>query len=140
MMYAPEQKVRVYGQAMGGLIRLEPDPEKCYKYIDFINDYCRLDDDEQPEFEREYPEESAVMSSFSERLRQEGREEGVEEGLEKGRQEGEVMVVRRLLEHRFGPLDEVTRQRLEQASVADLERWADRILDAQSLAEVFESS
>ena len=42
----------------------------------------------------------------------------------------------RLLKHRFGELDEATHQRLEAATVADLERWTDNVLEARSLEEV----
>ncbi|PRB83814.1 Rpn family recombination-promoting nuclease/putative transposase [Pseudomonas sp. MYb185] len=68
---------------------------------------------------------------------QQGLERGLEQGLEQGRKEGEQSVLQRLLTRRFGPLDAVTQQRLQEASSADLERWADNILDARTLDEVF---
>ena len=43
----------------------------------------------------------------------------------------------RLLTRRFGPLDAATERCLQEASSAELERWADNILDAASLDEVF---
>lgn len=57
--------------------------------------------------------------------------------LNEGRQEGELNVLLRLLTRRFGPLDAATEQRLQRASSDELERWADNILDAQTLDEVF---
>jgi Domain of unknown function (DUF4351) len=60
--------------------------------------------------------------------------------LEKGRQEGEMVMLRRLLTQRFGPLSDGVEQRLHTATVQDLERWADRVLDAQHLDEVFRTS
>ena len=57
--------------------------------------------------------------------------------IEKGRQEGEMVMLRRLLTQRFGPLSDGVEQRLYAATVQDLERWADRVLDAQHLEEVF---
>ncbi|WP_206668635.1 DUF4351 domain-containing protein [Pseudomonas saliphila] len=59
------------------------------------------------------------------------------EGIEKGRQEGEASMLIRQLTRRFGPLDEAVLQRLQHAGSDDLERWADNILDAQTLDEVF---
>ncbi|MBS9402911.1 hypothetical protein KG088_04650 [Halomonas sp. TRM85114] len=38
---------------------------------------------------------------------------------------------------RFGPLDADTQRRLQQATTDELERWAENVLDAPSLAEVF---
>ena len=45
----------------------------------------------------------------------------------------------RLLERRFGPLDPAVTERLQKASATELERWADNILDASTLDEVFSS-
>ena len=45
----------------------------------------------------------------------------------------------RFLTKRFGPLDEVTRERLQNAEVGQIEAWSDRVLDAESIEEVFES-
>jgi hypothetical protein len=48
-----------------------------------------------------------------------------------------MMMLRRLLTQRFGPLPNEVEQRLYAATVQDLERWAERVLDAQRLDEVF---
>jgi len=61
----------------------------------------------------------------------------IEKGLQEGRQEGERVLLRRLLTQRFGPLPDGVEQQLHAATVPDLERWADRVLDAQHLDEVF---
>ena len=58
--------------------------------------------------------------------------------LEKGRQEGEMVMLQRLLTQRFGLLSDGVEQRLHAATVKDLERWADRVLEAQHLDEVFD--
>ncbi len=71
------------------------------------------------------------MVGLTERLLNEGRLEG--------RQEGKLDILLRLLTRRFGPLDAATEQRLQKASVDDLERWTDNILDARTLDEVFAS-
>jgi Domain of unknown function (DUF4351) len=62
---------------------------------------------------------------------------GIEKGLQQGIQQGEVIVLRRQLTRRFGPLPEWAEQRLEQASPQDLEGWADRVLEAQRLEDIF---
>lgn len=67
------------------------------------------------------------MAGLTERLLNEGRQEG--------RQEGEQNLLLRLLTRRFGPLDAATEQRVQQASLEELERWADNILDARTRDE-----
>ena len=44
----------------------------------------------------------------------------------------------RQLHARFGELPEVTVARIEAADSADLERWGERVLGAQTLAEVID--
>ncbi len=58
-------------------------------------------------------------------------------GIEKGLQQGEVIMLKRLLTRRFGPLPAWAEQRLEQAHPQDLEGWAERVLEAQRLEDVF---
>ena len=77
------------------------------------------------------------MVGLTERLLNEGLEKGMRQGMQKGRQEGEASLLARQLTRRFGSLDSATEQRLQQASSDDLERWADNILDARTLDEVF---
>ena len=62
---------------------------------------------------------------------------GIEKGRQEGLQQGEALVLRRLLTRRFGPLPPWVEERLHNATVPDLERWADRVLDARRLNEIF---
>ena len=52
-------------------------------------------------------------------------------------QQGQVKVLIDLLTHRFGPLPDEVHQRLEQATAEEIDTWAGRILDADSLEQVF---
>lgn len=54
-----------------------------------------------------------------------------------GKIEGRAEVLLRLLRRRFGDLPTEIAQRVTIATIPDLDRWADRILDARSLDEVF---
>ncbi len=65
------------------------------------------------------------------------RERWLSEGVEQGIEKGERSLLYRQLTRRFGQLDQQTEARLQAATAADLERWADNILDAQTLDEVF---
>jgi hypothetical protein len=60
--------------------------------------------------------------------------------LREGRQEGQTKLLRRQLTRRFGPLQLWAQERLGQASEAELEEWADRVLECRSLKEVFGGS
>lgn len=52
-------------------------------------------------------------------------------------QQGQTVLLIRQLTRRFGPLPEEVNQRLERASAEEVETWADRILEAASLEQVF---
>jgi len=104
MPYPPEHKVAVYAQAVRGLIALESDPEKRLKYLDFIDIYAALEDNERARYQRDYPQEAKTMSRFAERFR--------EEGMQQGMQQGEALVLERLLRLKFGTLPETVQQRI----------------------------
>lgn len=69
--------------------------------------------------------------------RREGRVEGRLEGRLEGKLEGEALVLRRQLHKRFGELPAWVEEKLQHAGSEELELWADSILDAPSLAAVF---
>lgn len=66
-----------------------------------------------------------------------GMQQGLAKGLEKGIVKGEGTILRRQLTRRFGPLPQDILDRLADADAAKLETWADRVIDAASLDEVF---
>ncbi|MCK0506470.1 DUF4351 domain-containing protein [Aromatoleum anaerobium] len=66
-----------------------------------------------------------------------GMQKGMEKGLEQGIVKGEGTILRRLLTRRFGPLPQNVLDRLARADSEQLETWADRVIDAASLDEVF---
>jgi predicted transposase YdaD len=70
-----------------------------------------------------------------------GKQEGLEEGIEKGKQEGilqgEVLMLQNQLRLKFGNLPDSIMQRLQTADSAELLYWSERILSADSLAEIF---
>ena len=65
-------------------------------------------------------------------------QEGHQKGRQEGRQEGEVALLMRLLVKRFGNVSESIESRLTQATIADLELWGDRILEAKTLTDIFD--
>lgn len=127
-----DRRVEVYASAVRGLLDLETDPDRRAKYIDFIDIYADLTDSERRRYRRRHPEESSMMVGFNQQAR--------EEGVRQGRTEGGRAVLERLLRRRFGLLPPPTGARLDGASEADLAAWADNVLDAATLDEVFETS
>jgi hypothetical protein len=76
--------------------------------------------------------------TFAERYGREiGLKEGREEGREEGRQEGLREMLERMLVRRFGPLPDAARMSLQGAQTAQLLAWAEAVMDARSMEEVF---
>lgn len=67
------------------------------------------------------------------------KQQGELRGELKGEVKGEAKALMLLLTKRFGPLAIETSQRLQTATAEQLERWLDRVLDAPTLADVFDA-
>ena len=87
--------------------------------------------------ERAVRDELTLLKEAEERGIEKGIEQGIEKGIEKGRAEGEAKILQKLLKLRFGPLSATLEARISQASKEEIECWADRILEAASLEDVF---
>ncbi len=95
------------------------------------------------------PKWEASIMTAAERLIQEGKQQGRQEGLRTGRQQGRQegrqegllsgrrSLLLRLIESRFGALPADFMVRVDEADAAQLDQWADRILNADSLAALF---
>jgi len=60
-------------------------------------------------------------------------------GLEEGRQEGELTILRRLIEKRFGALPGWASEKLAALPASELEGLSERVLDAGSVEELLRS-
>ena len=79
--------------------------------------------------------------STAERLREKGREEGRAEGRQEGLTEGLSRSLLKRLSFRFGPEAVAKiRERVQHASVTELERWDDRLYSASTLDDVFDDN
>jgi hypothetical protein len=82
----------------------------------------------------------AVLGPIIIKAEEKGRQEGLEKGLQKGRQEGlqagELTVLRRVIEKRFGALPSWAREKLAAMPASELEDLSVRVLDAKSLDEL----
>jgi hypothetical protein len=128
MAYRADERVDVYAAALRGLMQLEPDPERQLKYLDFVEIYSHLNDDERNQYERDYPEEARTMQSYSARIREESQQIGV--------QIGEASVLLLLLEQKFGQIPDTLRERVQQADPDTLLRWSGRVLTEDSIDAV----
>ena len=139
-----DEKLDAYAAAVRGLLALEPDADRRLKYVDFIDIYGALDENERKQYQRKYPREEEQMKGFAERFREEGLKEGMgfaerfrEEGLKLGVRSGEAAVVARLMEMKFCELSAEHRRRIEKADAETLLRWSERILTADRPEAVF---
>jgi hypothetical protein len=80
-------------------------------------------------------EGKAEMASVADQLREEGRRDGEAEGLLRGQRK----ILLKLLRARFGELPEAAVARVNAAELGQLDTWAERVLSAQTLADVIGS-
>jgi hypothetical protein len=66
--------------------------------------------------------------------------DGLEEVREEGREEGQRQILIRQIRHRFGELSEAHSARLASAGVETLGLWAECILTASSIEDLFNLS
>ena len=109
----------------------------CYALCVVEVPHCDL----QEVFERLLQRPEETIMSTAEKLRREGfaqgRAEGQAEGEAKGEAKGRAEALLRQLEKRFGALPAGTAERVRASTIAELDRWLDRVLDARALADVF---
>ena len=74
----------------------------------------------------------------AEKIAQRERAKALVEGRVEGRLDGRRETLRQQLEQRFGPLSASFTQQIQMASEEQLKMWTSRVLDAQSVAQVFE--
>jgi hypothetical protein len=82
------------------------------------------------------PGMEGLMATIASEYRQEGREQGKAEGKAEGRAEGKAEALVRLMERRFGTLDELSRRLIAEATQEKLDRWLLRVLDAEDAGAV----
>ncbi len=144
---ADMDRVDVFARAARGLRAVEPDRAKLAKYVQFIDIYAALTENEQESYRRRYPEESRTMAGMIQRARDEGmrqgmrvgRDEGMRAGRDEGMRQGRVEMLEQQLTRRFGPLSPAVSERLHGGSAGELQSWAGSLLDARTVDDVFNS-
>ncbi|MEY2621502.1 MAG: hypothetical protein RIT26_1322, partial [Pseudomonadota bacterium] len=69
-----------------------------------------------------------------------GERIGEQKGKLIGEREGKQDTLSKLLAKRFGPIDAQTGLRIQKASLAQLDEWVLRSVDARTVSEVFEQA
>ncbi len=79
--------------------------------------------------------------TIAEQSREEGFKKGVDQGIAQGVAQGKIThtveMLLRLLRKRFGDVPPTAEERIRTASIDRLDEWAERILTAATLDEVF---
>ena len=126
MNYKPEERFEVIRRAYRWLFELVP-RIMFEKYVDFIDVYAWIQEEEREAFYQNITEQEDTIM-----LAQYIKDKGFQEG----RQEGTRVFLERLLTRRFGPLPDWGKEQLARATMEQLNRWSNRVLDAESIQAV----
>ncbi len=113
------------------------DAEQLFRFIDWL---MALPEELEEQFDTELRQlegetKMPYVTPFERRAIERGRTEGLAEGMQQV-----VSILKRQLTRRFEKLPDWAEERLEKASRDELEHWADRVIDAESLEQVFATS
>lgn len=117
---------------MLGRLRAGPLRDHLLGYIQHVAS-CGPTADELATIDGALAGEGSNMGAWMEQLIQ----EGIERGIERGEASGAVRTLRRALQRRFGALSEVHEERLQQATLDEVDRLVERLFTARSLDELF---
>ncbi|MEI6065930.1 MAG: DUF4351 domain-containing protein [Methylococcaceae bacterium] len=128
MHYPKQERLEIYQAAQPGLLQIEPNPNKQRKYIDFIDFYADLSEQEILEYRTQYLNKEGVLMGLAQILRQEGRQEEC------------ISLVTRLIRRKFGILPELdtTLTQLHTLPVKKLEDMIEAILDWTEVSDLTE--
>jgi hypothetical protein len=105
-----------------------------FRYVSMVADQLGLQRFQQI-VHQVLPEAQDSLMTIAEEMRQLGLKQGLQQGLHQGQR----MLLLELLRTKFGTVEEQVIQRLEAADESELKRFAQRILTAGTVSEVFSS-
>ena len=133
----PEKAAQIAIAAFTASVQLDPD--RSVLYADLVA--ASLSEAARKTLQAMDPAKYEYQSEFIKRPFFEGIEKGIEKGLEQGlqqgRHDGQAELVLKLLSSRFGSLPEALIAKVQGAANEDLQRYAERLLSAGSLDDVF---
>ena len=83
------------------------------------------------------PTAEEAMVSTGERMMREAARQAYEQAYERGTTEGQRALLLRQIVRRFGPQPAELAAKVAAGSPADLERWAERVLEAATIDDLF---
>jgi hypothetical protein len=113
---------------------LRLDAQRSRLYFDLI--VTSLSDAARKGLQAMDPAKYEYQSEFAKRYIAQGKAEGQAQGKAEGKAEGQAALFMKLLALKFGALTAETTARVQQASTEELDRWAERLLNAASLDDV----
>ncbi len=124
-----QERLEMYLAAQRGLLQMEANPNKLRKYIDSIDYYADLSEQEIQDFRTRYLNEEGEIMGLAQLLRQEGRQEG--------RHEECLGLVLRLLRRKFGiqPDMEPLMAQLSELPLETLEELTEALFDWTHLSD-----
>ena len=78
-----------------------------------------------------------TVEQWAEDWMQQGLEQGIKQGVQQGMYLGKGKLLNQQIERRFDQIPSWAKERIDNATELELEKWANSILDASSLEEVF---
>lgn len=128
MNIAPDERPRVKLECLRLLATLRLDPARMKLISGFIDTYLRLNPEEEQLFQ--------AQISTIEPSQQEVVMEIVTSWMERGMQQGEVALLMRLLNRRFGGVPPEVEARIRSLSIEQLENLAEALLDFSNAADL----
>lgn len=129
----PETAIQIALSATSAVAAL--DAERSTLYLDLV--LASLGQAAREALENMDPAKYEYQSEFAKRYISVGEARGEARGEALGELRGRAATLLRQLEVRFGELDAATIERVQRASVAQLEQWAVAVLEARTLDAVF---
>ena len=141
MHYPNSEKLKIYANAIHQFIKLEPRHDKRIKYLDFIDIYSKLNDNEIQQYQQQYRTEANKMSAFADRFIAQGLEQGLEKGLEQGLEEsitGKQELLSKMAQLRFPKLSkkQFTQHIQHLSSAEQLEHAVELIMNSQTFEQL----
>lgn len=107
------------------------DAERSVLYFDLVR--ASLGEAAKRSLQAMDPAKYEFQSDFAKRFIEVGRQEGEARGETRGETRGRAATLLRQLQLRFGPLTDAVVTRVQSASIEELDRWAEQVLDASSI-------
>ena len=101
MQFQSQDKIEIYAAAQMGLMQFEDNVDKQLKYIDFIDYYAELSEDEMIEYKTSQLDKEGNSMRLLDFLKREYVKEGVEQGVQLGEHNKCISIAIRILKRKF---------------------------------------